>query len=120
MKVLTVKLMPWKWQGLVFVGGLVDEYRAAIKRDIGADASVGSNSAGHAYVEYGKPFAIWVESLKDVPCLAHEALHVTNGILEARGLKPTSESEEAYTYTMEDILKQVLDAKPSAWRTVRR
>lgn len=115
MKYISVMLMPWKWEGLVCVGGSPDDFKRYAKTMIEADIQTGSNSAGHAYVEYGKPFLLWVESLKNIPALAHEALHVTCGILEARGLKHHDASEEAYTYTMEDILRQTLDAKPSKW-----
>lgn len=116
MKVIEIGLMPWKWQGAVLVGGTSTEFAAWAKTYADADIETGSNAAGHAYVEYGKPWLLWVESLENIPALAHEALHVTNGVLEGRGLKPCEASEEAYTYTMEDILRQTLSAKASAWK----
>lgn len=109
--------MPWKWDGMVLIGGSPDDFKTFAKREIGADVETGSNSAGHAYVEYGKPWLLWVDSAKNVPALAHEALHVTAGVLLGRGLKHCANSEEAYTYTMEDILRQALD-KRTKWRIV--
>jgi hypothetical protein len=117
MKFTLVRLMPWKWDGAVVVGGTPAEFRAWAKRYIDAEIDNGPNSAGHAYVYYGKPFLIWVESLKNIPALAHEAMHIAHGVLEGRGVKHNESSEEAYTYTMEDLIRQVLTAKK--WRTVR-
>lgn len=111
MKVAYLMLMPWKWAGAVLVGGKSSEFAAFAKKYCDADIQAGANAAGHAHVEYGKPFLIWVHSLRDIPALAHEAFHVTAGVLESRGLKHSAESEEAYTYTMEDILRQTLTAK---------
>lgn len=115
MKVLNVTLDIWKWQGCVLIGGTSQGFARWAKAQIDADIETGSNAAGHAHVAYGKPWLIWVESLKDVPALAHEALHVTAGILEGRGLKYSEASEEAYTYTMEFIIRQVLNPS-SKWK----
>lgn len=114
MKVIDETLDVWKWQGCVFVGGTSEDFKAWAKKHLDADITTGSNAAGHAYVEYGKPWLVWVDTLKNVPALAHEALHVAAGILEGRGLEYSKASEEAYTYTMEYIIRQALDAKK--WR----
>lgn len=111
MKVIDVALDVWKWQGLVCVGGTSEEFRAYAKKSVDADITTGAHACGHAYVEYGKPWLLWVESLKNIPALSHEALHVTAGILEARGLTFSTSSEEAYTYTMEFIIRKALTAK---------
>lgn len=111
-----IMLMPWKWEGAVIVGGSPDDFKRYAKKYIDADVENGPNAAGHTYVEYGKPWLIWVASLRDIPCLAHEALHVACGVLEGRGLAHAKASEEAYTYTMEDILRQTLNAKK--WKQV--
>lgn len=111
MKVANVTLDIWKWQGCVLVGGKSSEFKDWAKKNIGADITTGTNAAGHAYVEYGKPWLIWLDTLANVPALAHEALHVASGILEARGLKFGNDSEEAYTYTMEHIIRQTLAVK---------
>lgn len=117
MKSIDVNLDIWKWQGCVLVGGTSADFAAWAKKYLGADITTNAGAAGHAYVEYGKPWLIWVESLKNIPTLAHEALHATAGILEGRGLKYDGASEEAYTYTMEHIIRQTLAAK--RWRQVR-
>lgn len=117
MKTIDVMLDPWKWQGCVLVGGRSSDFSEWAKRCVGCEIETADHAAGHAYVEIGKPWLLWVESLKNIPALAHEALHVTSGILEARGLKHTEASEEAYTYTMEHIIRASLDAKK--WREVR-
>ena len=107
----------WKWQGCILAGGTPDDFKRFAKDLFDADLDVGAHSAAHAYLAYGKPFLIWVESLDNIPALAHEALHVTFGMLELRGLKPTPDSEEAYTYTMETILRSVITTKK--WKLVR-
>lgn len=119
MKVLEVNLPLWKWQGFVFTGGSGTAYQRVVKRDFGADVSVGPHACGHAYVEYGRPFTMWLETRDNLPALAHEALHIAAGVLEARGLTFANPSEEAYTYTMEDIIRQVQTAKPRDWKAMR-
>lgn len=114
MKMMDITLNPWKWKGVVLVGGTSTEFAAFAKKFINVEISTGSNAAAHAHVSYGKPWLLWVEKLSDIPALAHEALHVTAGVLEARGLTFSESSEEAYTYTMEDIIRQVLVNK--RWR----
>lgn len=118
MRFLELTLSVWKWEGVVFVGGSPSEYEAHAREEFGVNANVGSQSLGHTYVEYGKPWLLWVQSLDRVATLAHEALHVTSGVLEARGLKHTPESEEAYTYTMEAIINATLTAKK--WERVAK
>jgi hypothetical protein len=116
-KVIDVRLMPWKSDGVVVVGGTPEDFTEYAKR-FGVEPQIGSQSVGHAYYEYGKRWLIWVESLQNLPELAHEALHITGGLLEARGLKYSRDSEEAYCYTMEDILRQTL-APQAKWSRVR-
>jgi hypothetical protein len=113
---MSMSLIPWKWEGTVLVGGTSREFAAFAKKQIDADITTGDGAAGHAYVEYGKPWLLWVESLTDVAALAHEALHVAAGVLECRGLKHTDASEEAYTYTMEHIMRTALACRQ--WKAV--
>jgi hypothetical protein len=110
-KSIDIVLDIWKWSGIVFVGGKSADFAAWCKKNLDIEIETGSNAAGHAHVSYGKPWVIWIESLNEVACLAHEALHVTTGILEARGLKYSEASEEAYTYTMEFIISHALTTK---------
>jgi hypothetical protein len=106
-----IRLMPWKWDGVVVIGGTSAQFATYAKKKYNVDIESGAHAAGHAYVAYGELWLIWVETLTNLPELAHEALHVVSGVLEARGFKHTHESEEAYTYTMEDLLRQVLACK---------
>ncbi len=118
MKSVDVRLDLWKWSGCVFNGGTSAQFTAIAKRDWDQIIESQEHAAGHAHLEAGKPWLIWLESLNNCPTLAHEALHITAGLLEARGLKFTEASEEAYTYTMESIMRQVLDPK-AKWQKVR-
>lgn len=117
LKACDVPMPLWKWDGIVLVGGQSADFTAWAKRSLAVDIETRDHAAGHAHVEMGKPWLIWLEALANVPTLAHEALHVTAGVLEARGLKHHESSEEAYTYTMEHIMRTVLDAKK--WRVCR-
>jgi hypothetical protein len=50
----------------------------------------------------------WENTPKWIACLAHEVYHVTNWILWRRGLKCVPESEEAFCYLYESILRRSL------------
>lgn len=100
----------WKWEGVIAQGGTIAEFVAFAKKQGATKIEDSNHSAGRAYVELGVPWLLWVESLADISALAHEALHIASGVLEARGLKHTAESEEAYTYTMEAIIRAALMA----------
>ena len=117
MKYTDVMLMPWKWGGRILVGGTPETFQTYAKRWLDVNLDCGTGTQGHSYVEWGNPWVIWIKSLHDIPALAHEALHVTSGVLASRGLSFADPSEEAYTYTMEDLLRQVLTSK--RWRKVR-
>lgn len=116
---LLVSLDIWKWDGIVLVGGASADFVAYAKSEHEVDAASAPGAMGHAYVEAGKPWLLWVESLTDPASLAHEALHITSGILEQRGLTHDGASEEAYTYTMEYIIRTVLTAKPRTWQRIK-
>lgn len=118
MKVLNVPLDIWKWGGCVLQGGTSAAFAKWAKSECDIDIETGDHAAGHAHVSMSKPWLIWVESLSNTPTLAHEALHVVGGVLEARGLKYAEASEEAYTYTMEFIMRCALDPK-AKWQRVR-
>lgn len=111
-----VTLGVWKWQGMVLRGGAETEFVAYVKELTGQVIEV-TNAAGRAYLRLGIPWFLWVADAQDVPCLAHEALHITGGLLDIRGLKYSADSEEAWTYTMEHIIACALESK--GWETVR-
>lgn len=110
MKYIVVNLSLWKWEGVIAAGGTIAEFIAFAKAEGATKIEETAATAGRTYVELGVPWFLWVETLDDIPALAHEALHVTSGILECRGIKHTAESEEAYTYTMEGIIRAALSA----------
>ena len=113
----TFRLGMWKWDAVVLVGGTHDEVEAEIKRMGIEQPNVGEYSAGHAWVTYGKPCAIWVQTLRDIPCLVHESFHLVHGVLEARGVKHSADSEEAFAYTLEAFLHSILECKK--WHEVK-
>lgn len=110
LRFIRVMLAPWKWEGCVAVGGSTDDV-ASLAKDIGLSIELSGHERGRAVVEMGKPWLLWLESLDDPAVLAHEALHIASGVLEQRGLKHTADSEEAYTYTMEDLMRKAMTAK---------
>jgi len=105
-------LAPWKWEVSVIVGGTP---AAALEFVHGTlklyDADFAEWALGWSFVQAGKPAVLWVHDASDIPTLVHEAIHVTSGILQARGLKHTPESEEAYTYTVESLLRAILECQ---------
>lgn len=119
MRVLFVSIGIWKWEGFILVGGTPADFSRFTEQHAETKPDVDENAIGHAFVQYGKPWVLWMQAL-DWPTLAHEALHVTSGILEARGLRHTEASEEAYTYTMEAIMRAVETAPKRAWKRARQ
>lgn len=119
MRFLDVDLSLWKWSGRVITGGTAQEFKDYAKQFCGAEPNVSVGCVGHAYVETGRPWLLWVERLDDLATLAHEVFHVTCGVLEGRGLRFSADSEEAFTYTLEAIMRTVLSAKRRQWATVR-
>lgn len=113
MRHIPVSLDIWKWDGLVCLGGTVEEFSEIVEKGTGTPLApeAMANAGGLSVLEDGKPWLIWVEDPKNLPTLAHEALHITSGVLSSRGLQHTSASEEAYTYTMTCILDTVLKRK---------
>jgi hypothetical protein len=105
--------VPWKWEICFLQGGTREQLDRYVKEIGWGDDETGlsDGSAGHCWVKAGTPIVVWVESLENVPALVHEIMHAVFGMFEARGLKHSRESEEAYTYTVEDLLRRVLGAK---------
>lgn len=120
MKGLLVHLDIWKWDGVVLVGGTSTDFTTYAKAEHNLTIESNEFAMGHAYVQPGTVWLLWVTSLDDLAALAHEALHVVSGILESRGLTHDGASEEAYTYTMEYIIRTTLTAKAREWQRIRR
>ena len=117
MRGATFILVPWKWETIVLVGGCEHQVDGFVAQfDMPSCGTVGC-SMGHTFIYAGQPIVMWVKSLKHIPELCHEVIHVVYGALEARGMTHCESSEEAYAYTAEAFLKQILECKK--WRTVR-
>ena len=52
-------------------------------------------------------YVIWTKK-KDVSILAHEVLHVVHWLLGAKGMSLSCDSEEAYCYLLQRIIRAVL------------
>lgn len=108
----TFRLDPWKWDVVVLHGeGRPGDLERYVKGLGIPEPNVGVHANGHAWVWYGVVAIMWVKSLKMVPELVHEVVHVVSGILEGRGMKFTRDSEEAYTYAVEHLLRMILAQK---------
>ena len=46
--------------------------------------------------------------LNVIPIITHEALHATIRILEVKGIRMSEDSEEAYTYLQQYLVKEIL------------
>jgi hypothetical protein len=106
-------LAPWKWEVVIFVGGKPAEVEREVRR-IGIDIQSGElrdGSTGHTWMLIGAPAVLWVRTLRDIPTLAHECYHVVHGMLEGRGVKSCEASEEAFTYTLESLMRGILSCK---------
>lgn len=51
----------------------------------------------------------WDVNPKWISVLAHEALHCTDQVLSERGIRLTQDSDEAYTYFHESIMRRCLE-----------
>jgi hypothetical protein len=117
LRVAAVPMPLWKWDWAVYQGTPNARLTADLKR-LGIDSPPEEWAMGHTWVYAGMPVVIWVDRASNIPCLAHEVMHGVAGMLEARGLKPCHESEEAYTYTVEYVLRYLLST-PRVWQAVR-
>lgn len=119
MKVKMVRLELWKWHGALLCGGTERQMDVFVKKHVGdgfATTGDGCVAMARAIVQADKPFVLWVDDIRDVASVAHEALHIASGVLEARGVRHVPQSEEAYTYTMEYLIRQALD--PEGWEVL--
>ena len=110
-------LVPWKWEVCVVTGGDAETFARYVQTLGITGLTTGIESSGHAYVEAGFPAVIWVQDRHNLPSFVHEAMHVVSGCLEYRGVKPTRDSEEAYTYAVEALVAWYL--RPRRWTRPR-
>lgn len=53
-------------------------------------------------------YYLFIQSVENIPLIAHEVLHMIFDMLESKGLELNSGSEEAYTYSFEYWMGTVL------------
>ena len=75
---------------------------------------------GKAIEFWNGDYVIWVKGSgkKYISALAHECLHITNMILNNRGVGITLDNDEAQAYLMEFIFKKCLEAKRQCRRII--
>jgi hypothetical protein len=106
---------PWKYQvGVLY--GPAKECDKWVKKNIDPNLTVEEYSDGMTFRKFGKPILIWVKDIKKMSTLVHEILHAVFFILDDRGVILSEESEETYTYTVSDLLDQIL--KHKKWKAV--
>lgn len=115
MRTLTIRAMPWKCDVILFEGRDIKEMIPILNR-MRIEPNLSRGSIGHTWIYSDTPPVIWLKTIKDIPCLVHELMYVSFGMLSMRGLKCSPKSEEAYTYTTEDLLRQTLKGK---WKKVK-
>ena len=106
---------PWDWE-VGILHGPAEAANAWIEKRIGVSNVIGTQSEGHCYFQENIPIIIWMKDINDIPVLAHEVLHAVFAILESRGLLHCDSSEEAYTYTLSNLLGRILACKE--WKRV--
>lgn len=116
MKALPVYVAVWKWGGWVLVGPSKD-YPGFMKQQLDTVDELKPNIGGHTTIDEDKPWVLWVPDLCDHAVLAHEAFHVAYAVLDTRGVKLSVDSEEAFAYTIEHVVRTVMEAKPEQWET---
>lgn len=55
-------------------------------------------------------FVIWLENAKDLAVISHEVFHAAHRIMKYVGIKLSDDSEEAYAYFIESIVRQIVQA----------
>lgn len=108
----------WGWDGAIVVGGTFHKLTIFLREYIQeAPLVIGQPPPiGYCHLVPAKPWVMWVESLKDPTIVAHEALHITCGVLDSRGVRLVMESEEAFTYTMQHVMRMAYEKK--GWKRV--
>lgn len=67
------------------------------------------NSAGRCHIYHRSGHMLmWLQYPVKLSVLVHECFHIAHHILKRKGLKLSDDSEEAYAYTQESILKELL------------
>lgn len=117
MKEKPADLTTWKWAGWLVQGGTFKDFKSWMLRSFNYEID-DIEATGCAMIHPGYPWVLWVEDIEDVATLSHEALHVTTDVLQSRGIILSRDSVEAFTYTMEDVIRQALDRR--GWRKAEK
>lgn len=123
LRTMVHRLMPWRHDCLILVGGTLRQASREAARLLGqpdVEEVTVSDNLGRAWFPDGKPTALWVRSLDpvDLPVLLHEVIHVVSRTLRNRGLVLSCDSEEAFTYTAEEMFRAIMTERH--WQRVRR
>lgn len=87
------------------------QFRKVLLDELGYELKEHKNSNGGFIVlerEGGLVGVIWAPR-KNIPVLAHECLHAVNWSLSNKGFELTYESEEAYTYYLQFLLRVIIN-----------
>jgi hypothetical protein len=97
----------WKMNFYYFLGWPPSEFKRYMRKrhgyeydDAGKAASTLECVAGPHTV-----ILIWVRDRKDLPALAHEAVHAANWTLARRGWRADMENDEPQAYLVESIFR---------------
>lgn len=71
--------------------------------------SISGRFVGMCSEAYGTVVAIWLRPrVAGVPVLAHEILHAVQYVLDGKGLSLSDQTDEAYTYYLEFLLREAM------------
>lgn len=119
-RIKPIRIGMWRSHGILAKGGTISDVERMARKLYGVSPEFtpeeAANIPGIAFTERD-PWLMWVEDGDKMPEVAHEAFHVTAGILRARGMKLSEESEEAYTYTLTALLEAFCEKK--GWKSDR-
>ena len=104
-----VNLTTWRWEGAVVLGGSAEQCEDIFHKKFKLDLEVDDEARGQAFFNPNAAWLIWVKSPNDFAALAHEALHIAMWVLRNRGVGFAPASDEAFCYTQEDIIQQVIN-----------
>ena len=102
----------------VFVGGTLQEVPAKVKKlkiDIPGGLEEWANETsccrGRTFMHYDTRTAIMWLYKKDVPVIAHEAVHIAFFVNEKLGGIFNPESQESCCYLVEHIVREIMEMK---------
>lgn len=114
LEILRLDTPIWNWAVTVLRGDRDLLIEAADSMGYGLEMqNIVGGAIGHTWVSDDRPILIWVKDPTDRTTMVHEVMHAVFGMLEGRGLRHCSDSEEAYTYTVSYLLEQIERGK---WR----